>query len=213
MTWAAIVAGTDGQPRLPSLPARQLARLQRELQRRREEGMAAAKARKERMLALEEEAKARVRGLPESLARDGWLGPQPRASQDEPYRRAAHCRFAALSISRSICALTHRPQAPPPEGDAARRTQDSQILARAEALIEEEEDEVKLMNRMVRYAQCVTMRDRQIMVRLRSREDLGCVRVYVQLTAGGCDGWLRNGDACARVKKHGMHVAGGSSTC
>jgi hypothetical protein len=38
----------------------QLAALRREAQQRREEGMAAAKARKERMIALEEEARAKV---------------------------------------------------------------------------------------------------------------------------------------------------------
>lgn len=38
-----------------------MAALRREAQQRREESMAAAKARKERMLALEEEAKAQVK--------------------------------------------------------------------------------------------------------------------------------------------------------
>lgn len=48
------------QPHAPPGALTQLAALKREAQARREEGMAAAKARKERMLALEEEARLKV---------------------------------------------------------------------------------------------------------------------------------------------------------
>lgn len=101
----------------PIMTAEELVTVRHEAQQRREEGLAASKARKERMLALEEEAKAK---------------------------------------------------APRPESEAVKAEADARTLARAEALMEEEADEVKLMNRMVRYAECVTVRDRQIVEKHRA---------------------------------------------
>jgi hypothetical protein len=99
--------------------------------------MAAAKARKERMMALEEEARARVRCHTRLRNPSGRMQLHPASS-----RSTQSIAWYRTHVRTYVCMLAPPPQAPPPESEVARAEEDAATLARAEALIEEEADEV-----------------------------------------------------------------------
>lgn len=62
-------------------------------------------------------------------------------------------RCAQLMAHKHGCTCAFRLQAPPPESEQVRNEADSQTLARAEALMEEEADEVRACWGWVQYLQ------------------------------------------------------------
>lgn len=55
-------------------------------------------------------------------------------------------------------------QAQPSESELVQAAADSATMGRAQQLLQEEKDEVKHMNRIMRYAKCAAMREQQIQV-------------------------------------------------
>ncbi|KAI8464416.1 MAG: tumor suppressor, Mitostatin-domain-containing protein [Monoraphidium minutum] len=118
-----------------------------------------AAARAPQVVSLRQEDVARMRAEAPIMSAEELA-----ALRREVAARREEGMAAAKARKERMMALEEeaRSKAPPPESEAVRGEADGRTLARAEALIEEEADEVKLMNRMVRYAQCVTVRDKQI---------------------------------------------------
>lgn len=55
-------------------------------------------------------------------------------------------------------------QAQMSESELVQAAADSATMSRAQQLLQEEKDEVKHMNRIMRYAKCATLREAQIKV-------------------------------------------------
>lgn len=65
----------------------------------------------------------------------------------------------------TVCSVL---QAQLSETELVQATADSATMGRAQQLLQEEKDEVKHMNRIMRYAKCAALREKQIQVGLQA---------------------------------------------
>ena len=120
----------------PIMTDEEVAEARRETQARREAEMAAARARKERMLALEEEARARVRQVWRALE----MIMAGRSGRRNATRRSCS---PPTTPTRTLFAKPPSKQAPPPEGEALRAQEDALVRAAAAAKLQEQADEAR----------------------------------------------------------------------
>lgn len=89
-------------------------------------------------------------------------------------------RTAVLSSPDACCAVL---QAVLGESELVQLAADNATMGRAQQLLQEEKDEVKHMNRIMRYAKCAAMREQQIQVGIR----LGIPHLLLLVLAFWCN--------------------------
>jgi hypothetical protein len=74
-------------------------------------------------------------------------------------------------------------QAQPSESELVQAAADNATMGRAQQLLQEEKDEVKHMNRIMRYAKCAAMREQQVQVRNVLSSTVSVLLYFIMITA------------------------------
>jgi hypothetical protein len=147
----------------PILTASQAREMKTQSQAAKDKERAHSKARKAKMLAMEEERKKQVRDLCFCIRKKAnvltlfKIGPCGHAIRRTVVQDCTSESISLFSLLRFLML-----QVPPTETELLKQKADAEIVSRADDILAEQQDEAKAMDQMVLYAKCVTIRDAQL---------------------------------------------------